>query len=145
MRRHTDVKSLCGVQLGTTCHCSALKIRAAIRNAVSDSPLYVFRKIVSHLGPRKLGIVTRRALFECRGPKALFSTVSSGACRQPNVLGQCHASFARFCVERRVMRDVFSVNSNRPNKASFTARDVGNAFAIDGSSSATDVPFAPSA
>jgi hypothetical protein len=39
------------------------------------------------------------------------------------------------------MRDVFFVSSKSPDKASFTARDVGNALAIDGSSSATDVPF----
>jgi hypothetical protein len=43
------------------------------------------------------------------------------------------------------MRDGFSINANSPDKASFTARDVGNAFATDGSSSAIDVPFATSA
>jgi len=43
------------------------------------------------------------------------------------------------------MRDVFSVNANSPANASFTARDVGNAFAIAGSRSATAVPFTTSA
>jgi len=54
-------------------------------------------------------------------------------------------AFARLRVERRVMRDVFSVSASKPASASFTACDVGNALAMAGSKSATDVPAATSA
>ena len=43
------------------------------------------------------------------------------------------------------MREVFFVNVSSPANASLTARDVGNAFAIAGSRSATAVPFTTSA
>ena len=54
-------------------------------------------------------------------------------------------AFARVLGERRVKRAVRSVRVSSPDKASLTACEVGKALAIEGSSSATAVPFTASA
>jgi len=51
----------------------------------------------------------------------------------------------RRALARRVMRAVFSVRASNSCSASLTASEVGNAFAMAGSSKATEVPLATSA
>ena len=54
-------------------------------------------------------------------------------------------AFVRVRVERLVMREARLLIASKPDSASFTACEVGNAFAFSGDSNTTVVPFVTSA